>query len=498
MLDVIVGLDVGSSSIKAVAYSVGGEVVTEVEIPHSFSLPAPGYAELDAGQCWENIKNVLTDLVATGEVNVRSIGFSTACPTSVFLDENFDPLRPAIAFLDNRSAPQLAAYNQKVSERIAPYFEAVGNRSTGATCSVGNLLWVREHEPEVAAKIKYFGLLNSFLVAKLTGEFKVDWTQGSYFGLFNVRNEPEWDKQLLEVAEVAEGILPEIVAPYAVAGRITEEVSVQTGLAAGIPVAEGAGDIPAAAFALGLSTTDKIFESAGTSGVLTFCSYKPEFISVLQNRRHVIPGAWLHHGGNSLSGGSVGWLRKEIFTEYQDISRLEDELENTEPGAKGVVFLPYLLGERCPYWDPQAKGMWYGLTLQTRKIDLLEAVYEGGAFSLRNILERAGIDLSEGKMQFIGTGNATKSAHWNQLKANIVNAEYATCEFPNASAFGAALIGGIAAGIYKSYDDPAIPFLQTTGDSYYPQDVQKRSRYEKNFEKFKQLYEATKDIMHDD
>ena len=218
-------------------------------------------------------------------------------------------------------------------------------------------------------------------------------------------------------------------------------------------MAIGSGDTAAAAFAIGFSDAHQAFESAGTSGVLTFLMDKPQFNPLFMNRCHVIPGLWIAHGANSMMGGAVDWLRKQIFTEFLDYTVLDDRVKGAVPGAHGVVFLPYLAGERCPVWNPRAKAVWYGMTLETSQLDLLESVFEAGAYSMRQIRDYGEQLLKVSIDSVIAVGNGTKSKHWCQMKSDVLGVTYTTTAFTDAAAYGAALMGGIAANIFTGPTD---------------------------------------------
>ncbi len=280
-----------------------------------------------------------------------------------------------------------------------------------------------------------------------------------------------------------------------VGNGVTRLVGDALNISEGTPVAIGSGDTAAAAFAIGFADSRQAFESAGTSGVLTFVLDKPNFDPLFMNRCHVFPGLWVSHGANSMMGGAIDWLRKNILTEYEDYGVMDEQIRQAVPGAHGVVFLPYLAGERCPVWNPHAKAVWYGLSLEHTQLDLLESVFEAGAFSLRQIRDLAEQRLGISLDSVIAVGNGTKSDHWCQMKADVLRLHYSTTSCTDASAYGAALMGGIAAGVFNGPLDDSIPFLKSDGREYAPSSGVTYDEYMKAFSVYSVLYPALKHLM---
>ena len=411
------------------------------------------------------------------------------------MDNKLKPLRHGITYLDNRASNELEDYSKNF-DSMEQYFSITGNRLALSTCSMSNLLWIKNNESDNWLRTKHVGMLNSYIAAQLTGKVACDWTQASYSGVFSIHRPKLWNPDLIHLLGIPESILPEIVSPCEKLGRLTESASIMTGLPQGIPIAVGSGDTAAAAIGVGLKKTDTAFESVGTSGVLTFLLDKPKFDPIFMNRCHVVPGQWLAHGAVSLMGGSIDWLLKNIFTDIGSYGELEQLAILAQPGANGVVFLPYLSGERCPIWDHQAVGNWYGLTLYSQKQDLIESVYESGAFALRQILDYARLKLDYRINSVIAVGEGIKSNHWNQIKSDVLNVEYRPTDYSDATAYGAALMGGIAAGVYSSISDPELPVLNVSKDVYNQRDINTLEALNSSYDKFCKLYPALRDIMH--
>jgi xylulokinase len=411
------------------------------------------------------------------------------------MDKDFSPIGNGITYLDNRAAGKAEQYLATFPSPEA-YAQLVGNRCSVSTCSASTMMWIRDNEPRRWARTAHIGMLNSFLAAQLTGNATIDTTQASYSGIFRLSEPHDWNEDLLRRAGIPREKLLPIAEPFQYVGGITNEVAEEIGLEEGTPVAIGSGDTAAAAFAIGFTDTHKAFESAGTSGVLTFLMEKPQFNPLFMNRCHVVPGLWIAHGANSMMGGALDWLRTQILTEFYDYKVLDKRVKEAVPGAHGVVFLPYLAGERCPIWNSHAKAVWYGMSLETSQLDLLESVFEAGAYSMRQIRDYGESLLRVSIDSVIAVGNGTNSKHWCQMKSDVLGVNYSTTAFTDAAAYGAALMGGIAAQVFSDPTDSKLPILKSEGCTYTPvNDHEVLDAYEKSFANYLRLYPALKDLM---
>ncbi|HHY92042.1 MAG TPA: hypothetical protein GX511_01715 [Firmicutes bacterium] len=276
---------------------------------------------------------------------------------------------------------------------------------------------------------------------------------------------------------------------------MTKAAAQATGLTPGLPIALGCADTAAAAFALGLSKQGDAFESAGTSDVLTFCLEEPDFDAAFLNRAHVLPGRWLAHGAMSTTGGAVEWLCSKAFPELASAAEVEAQAARSVPGAHGVVFLPYLAGERSPVFDPAARGLWLGLRRDTTRADLVRAVYEGIAFGLRQILNQAERHWNFSVESVPCVGGGAMSSLGLRVRADVLGLTCRSVAFPHVAALGAALLGGIAAGVFSGPEDPALPFLRTSTAAVHP-DPQNKTVYDQLFQVYDRLYPALVEAMH--
>ncbi|MBS3966724.1 MAG: hypothetical protein KGZ60_05705 [Truepera sp.] len=494
MSGVLIGIDAGTSGIKVGAFSRDGTLISKAHRPISIVTPLPRWAEIDLEHYWIAVTDALVEVLqASGPVG--AVGFSTTCPTTVLLDREGNPLRPGIPYLDNRAVDDLTAIGEAAGGREA-FFSLTGNRLSLSTCTAGTLRWIQREEAALWTHVASIGFLNTFLAARLTGRVAVDWTQASYSGLFSLTKANAWSTALIEMAGMPADILPPIVAPFAPIGTVTLQAAQVTGLPAGTPVAMGAADTAAASFALGIREAGAAFESVGTSGVITFCLGQPDFDKTFLNRCHILPGRWLAHGAMSTLGGALAWLRHRVWPELRSLAELEHLALESTPGANGLVFLPYLAGERSPIWDSHASGAWIGLRLDSTRADMVRSVFEGGAYALRQIVERAELRWNWRPESLLSVGGGTCSRTWHQIKADILGIAYLPATVPDASALGAAMLGGIAAGIFTGVDDPTLPKLVAEVDPIVPCPREQCAAYEKTFRVYDSLYPTLREAMH--
>ena len=493
MTDVLLGIDAGTSSIKVCAFDGAGKLLAKGQRSVPVVTPFPLWAEIDLERYWELVTEAIKDVtVRVGPA--AAIGLSTTCPTTVVLDQDGNPLRAGIVYLDGR-ADELV--KEVTGSEAAAYQDRTGNRASPSTCWAANLLWLQRHEPSLWQRVRHVCMLNGFLGLRLTGTLGLDPTQASYSGLMDVRSpQPCLSNDLLGLWQVNAELIPPLRSGAELLGGITTAAAARTGLAAGTPVSLGVADTVAAAFAVGMRDSGDAFESVGTSGVITFCLDRPDFDPCFLNRYHILPGRWLAHGAMSTLGGCFGWLQSKVWPEVRSLPELERMAQESVPGASGLVFLPYLAGERSPIWDAEASAAWIGLRLAHTRADMVRAVFEGAAFGLRQILERAEAQWNWHPAKLVGVGGGAHSRFWAQIKADVLQLEYGMAEFTDASALGAALLGGIASRRYSGLDDPSLPAIRVASQYIKPGSPERRALYDHQFSVFASLYPLLAPSMH--
>ncbi len=471
-----VGLDVGTTGVKAVVLSPDGGVLARAERGYPLSTPRPGWAEQDPELWWQAAQAALADVCAGREVS--GIGLSGQMHGLVALDANERVLRPAILWNDQRTAAECAEIEERVG--LARLIELTGNRAlTGFTAP--KLLWLRRHEPETYARIRHVLLPKDYVRLRLTGERAIDAADASGTLLLDVAAR-RWSDAVLAALELPAAWLPPVLESPQPAGE-TE---------ARVPVAAGAGDQPAAALGVGVDRPGPLSVVLGTSGVVL--AALPAFRADPQARVHAfchaVPGAWQAMGVMLSAAGSLQWLR-DALAPGVSFEQLLAEAERWPPGADGLLFAPYLAGERTPHADPDARAAFVGLELRHDRGALVRAVLEGVAFGLRDSLEllRAlGVAAERGR----ASGGGARGRLWLEIVASVLGLPLELTAAEEGSAFGAALLGGVAAGVFTDVHD-AVARCVRVRETVEPR-PDWAGAYEQLYPRFRSLYPALEEV----
>ena len=434
---VTLGLDVGTSGVRVLAVDERGVVVGETTRAYPLLTPKPGWTEQRPEDWSAATLEALTEMAAElDDYDILALGLSGQMHGMVPLDASGEPVRPAILWNDQRTGAAVADIERRVPRR-----EMI--RRTGNPAITGfhapKLVWLRSEEPENFARTRHSLLPKDYLGYVLTGELASEPSDNSGTNLFNLEQKV-WDEEILGALELPPTLFPPVVASHEVTGRLKREVAQQTGLPDGLPVVAGAGDNAAAATGLGLSSRHpgRGNVSLGTSGVLFAPLDEPE--PDPEGRVHLFCHA---DGGYNLLGvtlaaaGSLQWYR-DTFAPNASFTELTGLAAESAPGANGVTFKPYLAGERTPHLDPDLRGSWTGLSLATTQGDVVRAVLEGVAFSLRDALDiiRPLASLDE----LLITGGGAKSKLWLQIVADVLELPLVRPKQNQGAAYGAALL----------------------------------------------------------
>jgi xylulokinase len=470
----LVGLDVGTTGVKALALSPDGAVLARAEVAYELSMPQPGWAEQDPEDWWRAAEQALDALGG----RPSAIGLSGQMHGLVVLDEQDRVLRPAILWNDQRTEAECVEIEQRVG--LARLIELTGNRAlTGFTAP--KLLWLRRHEPATFARIAHVLLPKDYVRLRLTGEHATDVADASGTLLFDVAGR-RWSHEMLDALELDESWLPHAL----------ESPDVSGATAGGIPVAGGAGDQAAAALGVGVDGPGPVSVVLGTSGVVF--SALPAFAADAEARVHAfchaVPGGWHAMGVMLSAGGSLRWLRDAVApgSTYDELTAAAEEWE---PGAEGLTFLPYLTGERTPHADPHARAAFAGLTVRHDRGALARAVVEGVAFGLRDSLElvrELGVDAQAGHV----SGGGARSDLWVRIIASVLGLPIQRTATDEGSAFGAALLGGVAAGVFGDVHEAVAGCVRLL-EPVEP-DALWSAAYEHGYARFRQLYPALRPL----
>jgi xylulokinase len=459
----LVGLDVGTTGVKAVAISPTGEVLAMEEEAYPLSTPHPGWAEQDPEDWWRAAEAVIARLPFA---EVR-LGFSGQMHGLVCLDADDRVLRPAILWNDQRTAAECTEIEQRVGlERL---IELTGNRAlTGFTAP--KLLWLRRHEPDVYARIRHILLPKDYVLLRLTGEHGIDAADASGTLLFDVRGR-RWSDDVTDALEIPRGWLP--------------PVSEST-------VYGGAGDQQAAALGVGVVRPGTLSVVLGTSGVVL--AALPEYRAEPQARVHVfchaVPGTWEAMGVMLSAAGALRWFR-DALAPGSSFEELVAEAAAWPPGAEGLTFLPYLAGERTPHADASARGVFEGLSLRHDRGGLVRSVLEGVAYGLRDSLELLrglGVDAQVGR----ASGGGARSRLWLEIVASALGIPLELTEVEEGSAYGAALLAGVSNGVFAGPEE-AVSACVRVRDRIEPNQAWSRV-YDEGYARYRALYPAVKSL----
>jgi xylulokinase len=452
----LVGIDVGTSGVKALALTPEGEIVGRAEREYPLSIPRPGWAEQDPEDWWRAAEAALADL----DVEPAAIGLSGQMHGLVTLDEQEEVLRPAILWNDQRTAAECAEIEERVG--LDRLIQLTGNRAlTGFTAP--KLLWLRNHEPETYARVAHVLLPKDYVRLKLTGERAIDVADASGTLLFDVANR-RWSADVLEALELPAEWLPP-------AYECTE--------------IGAAGDQAAGALGVGVDRPGPLSVVLGTSGVVfaALPEYRPEPEARLHTFCHAVPGTWHAMGVMLSAAGSLQWLHGALGEPPYD--GLLAEAERWEPGAEGLLFQPYLQGERTPHADAEARGAFVGLTLRHDRGALARAVLEGVAYGLRDSLELLrglGVAAEVGRV----SGGGARSELWLRIVASVLGLPLERTVVEEGAAYGAALLGGVREGVFADASE-AVAACVRVRDRIEPE-PDWRAAYEDGYARYRELY----------
>lgn len=494
-MGIVIGLDIGTSGTKGIAVDTKGTLLASALVEYPLHSPKPNWAEQDPADWKRAAFDVLSQLAAKINVDeVRGIGLTGQMHGSVFLDDHNQVIRPALLWCDQRTAKQCDDITAKVGE--AKLIEMVCNPAlTGFTAP--KILWLREHEPAHFEKLRKVLLPKDYIRLELTGEFATDVADASGTLLFDVKNR-RWHDELLGILGIDKGLLPRAFEGPEVTGTLSKAAAEKTGLPAGIPVIAGGGDQAANGVGCGIVKKGIVSASLGTSGVVF--AYADQIAMDPQGRVHTfchsVPGKWHTMGVMLSAGGALRWFRDTLCAAEQSLAResgrdayeyITDEARHTPLGAEGLLFLPYLTGERTPHKDPDAKGAFIGLSLRHRRAHMARAVLEGVAYGMRDSLDiMRGMGVTVGEVRCSGGG--ARSALWREIMADVCDAPMTTLNVEEGPAFGAAILAMVGAGLYTTVEQACAQIVVETGRN--EPDSGNAAQYNRWFREYQAAYTA--------
>jgi len=497
MKDYILAHDLGTTGNKATLYDRAGGLVGSAFYGYQTEYAQTSWAEQDPEDWWSAVcastRKLLEQTGARAD-EVACIVFSGQMMGCVPLDRKARPLRKAIIWADQRSVDQ----EQWVGERISPaeVYRITGHRLS-ASYSLSKILWLRDHQPDIYERAYKFVHAKDAVVARLTGVFVTDPSDASGMNLYDLEG-GTWSERMLEVAQLDPAQLPDLRPSTEVVGGVLPEVADQVGVAAGTPVVIGGGDGACAAAGAGVVREGAAYNYIGASSWIALATEKPIYDPDYKTFTfgHVVPGMFMPTGTMQAAGASYQWTRDQLCpTEVETAESLglspyelmNQAAENSPIGAKGLIFLPYLMGERSPRWNPRARGAFLGLTIRHTRADMIRAVLEGVTMNLRVILDAF---RSQGArieaMRLIGGG--ARGRFWNRMMADVYGIPvYRLAILEEATSMGAALTGGVGVGLYPDFS--MIETMNQVSEIVEP-DPAAQAAYEGIYPIFEAAYQA--------
>ncbi|MEE1010175.1 MAG: xylulokinase [Agathobacter sp.] len=488
-----IGIDLGTSAVKLLLMQEDGTVKNIVSKEYPIYFPNPGWSEQNPCDWWkmtiEGIKE-LTD--GFDKDSIKGISFGGQMHGLVILDKDDNVIRPAILWNDGRTEKETDCLNNVIGkDKLSEY---TGNIAF-AGFTAPKILWLKENEPENFAKISKIMLPKDYIAYKMTGVHATDHSDASGMLLLDVKNKC-WSKEMLDICGISSDVMPQIYESYEKIGTLTSEVSSLLGINKDCIVAAGAADNAAAAVGTGTTGDGKCNLSLGTSGTLFISS--DEFMVDDNNALHsfVHANGRFHLMGCMLSAASCNnWWMKDILKTTDFPKEQEPLIQKdcrNELGNNNVFFLPYLMGERSPHNDASARGAFIGMSMDTKREDMLQAVFEGVAYGLRDSMEVArklGINVTNATI----CGGGAKSTLWRKIVANVLNINVNTVMVEEGPAYGGAILASVAAGEYNSVEEATSKIIKIK-EQVSPDEILVE-RYNKGYEKFKKYYPALKGLF---
>jgi xylulokinase len=480
----VIAFDVGTSGLKGVLVNEDGRVVARAKRPYRARQPRPGWSEQQPEDWWDALVAVARDLAAAG-APAEAIGLSGQMHGSVLLDKDGRVLAPAILWNDQRSAAECDEFDQLTAGRSAEW--TLNPPRTAFTAT--KILWVRRHWPEVYRRIDKILLPKDYLRYRLSDRYQTDASDASGTNLFDVRAR-SWSRPTLAALEIPESRLPEIVGSFRLEGRLSAAAARQTGLPSGIPLVGGCADQAAAAIGSGVAEPGIVSITLGTSGVVCAQLGEPriEASGAFHTFCHALPGRWQLMAGVLSAGGAFDWFSEAIGATKTAAGA---EIEEVAPGSQGLIFLPYLTGERSPRNDPLARAGWIGLTQRHDRRHLGRAVLEGACYALRELIEiLARLDEPIHELRVAGGG--ADSNVWLQILADVLGRPIVPALGADVSAYGAAILA--MAGLSGKRPEALMASWIRTATPINP-DPRAAELYEPMYDVFRALGPATQEAM---
>lgn len=486
----LLGVDIGTSACKAAIFDASGRVVAQHSAAYSVSYPHPGWAEQHPDAWWQGACSAIRETIESsgiGPEKIAGIGVDGQSWAAVAVDDAGNVLCPTPIWTDTRAQAECDEIAALVSQEAC--FACSGNPLKPGY-SLPKVFWMKNHLPDVYRHAAAILQSNSFIVYRLTGKISQDLSQGYGFSCFDMKT-GTWQEDMIRDLGLRRDLFPPIFPCHAIVGRVTPQAAAQTGLLPGTPVAAGGLDAACGTLGAGVVAPGQTQEQGGQAGGMSLCldTYAADPRLILGF--HVAPGKYLLQGGTTGGGGALKWLREQICPAIP-FEEMSARAAQAPLGSDGLIFLPYMAGERSPLWNPDACGVFFGLNYAKNQGHLIRAVMEGVAFSLRHNLDVAAqAGAKAGILR--ATGGSALSPIWTQIKADITGKIIEVPPSETATTLGAALLAGVGTGVYPHVEDAVQKTVRV--QKMYAPIPENQARYEKQYQAYLQLMHTLLPLM---
>lgn len=500
MEKLLLGIDIGTSACKVAIFDLQGMVIAQSTKEYKVYYPAPGFVEQNPNEWWESVCFAIKESISKAKISanqIAGIGIDGQSWSAIPIDKDGRVLHNTPIWMDTRASDICTETIERVGfDRI---FNLSGN-SFEPTYSTPKFLWFKKNNPEVYNSTFKFLQSNSFIAFKLTGQISQDISQGYGIHSFNM-SEGKWDDDFCNELGFDREKLPEIYKCHEIIGEVSSEAAAQTGLCIGTPVVAGGLDASCGTLGAGVISVGQTQEQGGQAGGMSICLDSAVSHPKLILGYHVVPNLWLLQGGTVGGGGAIKWFKQELGAFEEAVAKnvasnpfivMDQEAERIASGSEGLIFLPYMSGERSPLWDKHAKGVFFGLDYSKTRAHMIRAVLEGCAFALQHNMktaEQTGVKVDE----LVAMGGAANSRLWTQIKADVTGKVIKVPTSDTATTLGAAMLAGVGTGLYKSFDKAVEDTIVIT--RIHEPDMKAHEIYKKYYEIYLEIYEKLKDTM---
>ena len=500
MEKLLLGIDIGTSACKVAVFDLDGRVIVQTAKAYKVYYPAADFVEQNPVEWWEAVCDALKEIVFSSKINIKQIagiGIDGQSWSAIPVDKKGNVLYNTPIWMDTRSS-EIA---KKVTQRIG--FEKIFSISGNGfepTYTTPKILWFKEVMHEIYKNTHKFLQSNSYIAYKLTGNYTQELSQGYGVHAFNMKT-GKWEDSFCDELGFEREKLPELFPCHQVIGEVTNEAAEATGLIQGIPVVAGGLDACCGTLGAGVIDVGQTQEQGGQAGGMSICLNEPKAHPKLILGFHVVPGQWLLQGGTVGGGGSIRWFYQELGGFEAELEKktgisafkiMDEEAESISPGSEGLIYLPYMAGERSPLWDKNAKGVFFGLGYNKSRAHMIRGVLEGCAFALyHNIKTAEEVGVKIGELNAIG--GAANSRLWTQIKSDVTGKVINVPASDTATTLGAAILAGVGTGQYKSFKQ-AVDRTVKIKSTHEP-DLKNHEIYEKYYELYLEIYNNLKETM---